>query len=487
MKTQINKKAIQIILFTFIFIILIYIVLHSPLTHLFQQSQPTTNNILWSFDEKTKTLQISGNGQMENYFINGDKPWKSIEEKIVSITIGEKITYLGEFAFYNLPQLESISLPMSLKSIGKRTFNACQKLKSISVHKRNEYFITENDILFSKDKTELIAFPIGKQIKTFTIPKTVTKIGDFAFEKTELHEVYIGSHVEIIGNYAFASNKNIQTIVFKRGLISIGKYAFAWSKSLSRISLSNTQTTLGRNAFYGCTNLMKVELGNKLEIIEKEAFRGCTRLTDVVFGRNVKQLHSGVFRDCTSLKMIELPNKIEILEDELFKNDEELMIVKFGKKIHTIGNETFAGCKSLRTISWGKRLQTIGNKAFESCNSLEILELPIQLQTIGNETFSNCKELTKVLMGPNLISIGDYVFSNCNKLSKISFGENLDIIGKHVLKNCPKLETIAIQSTKHPKTCEELIEGTQSSSLVIKVRKSYPRSKYCGLRITNYI
>jgi hypothetical protein len=101
--------------------------------------------------------------------------------------------------------LTSIEIPASVTSIGRFVFHQAEALTSISVDvNNNNYSSDENGVLFNKDKTTLIQYPIGSTDSSYTIPEGVTSIGEYAFyQASSLTSITIPASVTSIGNDAF--------------------------------------------------------------------------------------------------------------------------------------------------------------------------------------------------------------------------------------------------------------------------------------------
>ena len=83
---------------------------------------------------------------------------------------------MNDYAFRNCINLKEIQFPKSLKKIDfKKIFENCKEVK-IEIEEENEYLISNEGILFNKDKTELIQYPIGNSRTNYTIPEETETI-----------------------------------------------------------------------------------------------------------------------------------------------------------------------------------------------------------------------------------------------------------------------------------------------------------------------
>jgi len=126
--------------------------------------------------------------------------------KLTTIAIPSSVTSIEEYAFYNCTGLTAISIPSSVTFIGTLAFAYSTKLASINVDSNNPNYSSSDGVLFNKSFTSLIQYPAGKSNTSYTIPSTVTSVGDYTFDHvTALLSVTIPNSVSSMGNTVFFS------------------------------------------------------------------------------------------------------------------------------------------------------------------------------------------------------------------------------------------------------------------------------------------
>ena len=161
------------------------------------------------------------------------------------------VTSIGNQAFWGWSGLESITIPLSVTSIGDSVFVFCTSLTSIEVDPANTAFSSEEGVLFNKDKTILIQYPTGNIRTEYKIPDSVTSIGDGVFDGCT----------------------NLTSITIPEGVTTIGEGAFYQCRNLSSIKIPSSVTSIGGTAFYGCSGLTTITIPPNVESIGDAAFR----------------------------------------------------------------------------------------------------------------------------------------------------------------------------------------------------------------------
>ena len=150
------------------------------------------------------------------------------------------------------------------------------------------------------------AFEGNSNLQSVTIPEGVTSIGDDAFSGcSALTEVNFGadSLLKSIGNLAFYECSNLTSIIIPEGVTSIGDRAFYLCNNLTSITIPDSVTSIGSSAFYSCSALTEVNFGadSLLKSIGSYAFHGCNNLTSITIPDGVTSIGSSAFNSCYAL------------------------------------------------------------------------------------------------------------------------------------------------------------------------------------------
>ena len=176
---------------------------------------------------------------------------------LTAVTIPDGVTDIGSYAFFKCTALTTVNIGCSLTNIGEFVFDYCKALTQINVNEANSTYCSENGILFNKEKTTLLQYPAGKTETTYTVPGSVT----------------------IIGENAFAYCAALTQIILQEGVTTIDYYAFDECTALTQITLPQSLTSIERYAFADCTALtaMTVLATVPPSVVLSNAFQNVSR------------------------------------------------------------------------------------------------------------------------------------------------------------------------------------------------------------------
>ena len=370
------------------------------------------------------------------------------ETVVIPDTIdGKSVTSIGRRAFEGCTNLKSITIPNSVTEMGRRAFSGCSSLTGIAI---------------PDSVTEIgkYAFDGCKSLTSITIPDGVTSIGDGAFYNcSSLTEIKVASENS---NYVSVNgvlyNKDKTTIIcypagkkgnnykIPDGVTKVGSSAFIGCSSLTSITIPNSVTEIGYSVFEGCTNLKSITIPNGVTSIGDSAFEGCTSLKSITIPNGVTSIGDSAFEDCTSLKSITIPNGVTSIGDSAFEGCTSLTSITIPNSVTSIGSGAFIGCSSLTSITIPDSVTCIGDSAFNGCTSLTSITIPDSVTSIGESAFSGCSSLASITIPDSVMSIGNDAFHECSSLTSITIPYSVTSIGDYAFLGCSRLTAIDVNT-----------------------------------------
>ena len=251
-----------------------------------------------------------------------------------SITIGDSVTSIGDYAFYNSTSLTEITIPNSVTSIGDRAFSGCT----------------------------------GKLNINCNIPSGSSSGGGSFFDHN-FNSITIGDSVTSIGDYAFYSNSSLTEVTIGDSVTSIGDYAFSYNRSLTEVTIPNSVQSIGQAAFYECISLTEVTIPNSVISIENGAFGGCTGKLNINCNIPSGDRDHSPFHNC-KFNSITIGDSVTSIGDYAFYNNTSLTEITIGSSVQSIGQMSLYGCKSLREVTIPDSVKYIYGYAFYNNTSL---------------------------------------------------------------------------------------------------------------------
>jgi hypothetical protein len=423
---------------------------------------------------ETSTVFESSNNQFLSVYIDGQLSAESIDQiqylssigtsNITAITIGDTVS--------------NINYPFSYPNISEYKVNNTNTFYTI--------YPSSGGGLFNNTLSELVLYPSKGNSSVFTIPASVTSIGNYAFnDASNLSSITFeeNSQLASIGQYAF-SNVTISSITIPASVNSIGYAAFQNAISLSSVTFEagSQLASIGIFAFFQATSLTSITIPASVTSIETYAFYSTTNLSSVTFeaGSQLASIGLSTFQD-TALTSITIPTSVTTIGPDAFASsglstvyieNGQLGITSpatgvsfFGATVNTElppGSQTIftysdsttsestdtnitsssysvPSGQSLVSVSIGINATSIGTRAFYNATSLSSVtfEAGSQLIIIGIAAFQIATDLTSITIPASVTSIEGDAFYDASSLSSVTFeaGSQLATIGNGAFSN----------------------------------------------------
>ena len=366
-----------------------------------------------------------------NYVVASIGKYAFSYSNVKSVIIGNNLTTIGEYAFYECYKLASVILGNNVTNIEGMAFMYCKALKSITLP--NITHIGSS------------AFNNCLSLDSVTLGNGLRNIADNLFYQcSSLTHITIPDSIERIGEHAFYNCKLLKTIYIPNTVNMIGKYAFSGCSSLESIHIPNGVTEIGERTFENCTSLQAVNLPKTISSIRYYAFAGCASLTEINIPEGVQKIESNTFQNCTSLLKITIPNSVMTIELGAFSNtgyyndannwEEDVLYISnclVEAKSSLVGNYSIKpstriiadyalyGCSNLTSVNFAESVKSVGQASFYNCTNLSIVNMSDSLQNIGSQAFAFCEKLNPIAIPVGVKTFGTEVFQGCKSLVSV--------------------------------------------------------------------
>lgn len=421
-------------------------------------------NLTWAYVESTKTLTVSGTGDMNDYgFLS--IPWYNYHENIESVVIEEGVTSICTYAFYDHQNMNSIALPNSLLTIGRGAFQNCSNLSSLTIPN-------------AVTSIGMSAFYRCNSLKKINIPSSLTDVGEDAFVYCDnLEGVYISdikSWVKIafpgcysnplyLAKHLYLNDKELTSITIPEGTTSINSFVFSGGRNITSINIPNSLTSFGRGAFYACSNLTKFSIPDGVTEINDYTFSGCSSLIGIKIPEGVTTIGMYAFSGCQSMAYVNLPSSLTYIGESAFEDCGSLTNINIPSGIESIERSTFSGCIGLKNVSIPQSVTSIGAMSFYYCSSLSEIIIPDKVSSIGKSAFQRCTNITEIHLPNGINSICESVFEGCSSITKIEVPNNVSVIENRAFYGCSSLTVINL-----PENLESIGNSTFESCITLK-------------------
>ncbi len=449
------------------------------------------------------TLVITGRGST-NHLKESEIPWASKKDTILQARIDEGIMDVPDFAFSGCSKLTRVTIASSVRTIGMRAFadctnlmsielpknlirinhdafEGCTSLRSISVDSGNSNYTYSGGVVYSKDMTTLVLYPLGKTDSTFTLPSSVTSIEA----------------------RAFSDNQNLTKLVIPKttGSLNIGIGAFASCRNLTTIQIETKAIpTLSTAAFSGCnikelivpsemkdayktasgwkdysSKLPKTGVAGDRIFTDSEGNSASTDSTGKSFAFTVTG--SGEVSFALLDASVYVPKRLVIpdgigYEDKIYRvtsfaanalaQKEDIEEISITNNITSISASVFEGCRDLARVTingsnpnyvsvdgvlFTKDMKTL--VYYPPAKNSTTLTLPTSVTKIESNAFKGNRYLKELVLPVGLgnLEIGSGAFTSCTALTTITINTTtVPTLGSNAFSGCTALKSINVPS-----------------------------------------
>ena len=322
-----------------------------------------------------------------------------------------KLVRIYNESFSGCTQLQNIQIPNSVNRIYTEAFKQCTKLTSInlpdSLEKMGEYIFKYSgirNIQYSQSSIgieNLTTYCFGNMdyLETFTIPNSVKVVKANAFYSCpQLNSVTFGNNLEIIDDYAFNNNENLQYINMSENDCLTNLTAFTFNNCPKLISFHLTAV----NNFQFHDGM----LFNQNETI-LILFLKATPIENITIPQTVMSISQCAFSDCSKIKRV------------TFEGNSSITEIKY---------LAFYNCTSLESVNFPASLQILGSGVFQFCNLRYIFLTLSHIEELPESVFSGNKRLSEIFLPVTLKNVSQTSFSNIHSNAYVFYhGSNIII------------------------------------------------------------
>jgi len=448
-------------------------------------------DVVWTLTE-SGVLTLSGTGATHNYgYVSSAarSPWNAYYDSIKSVVVGEGITRIGDYLFYECSSVTDVTIPVDVTCVNGYAFFGCTAL---------------TDVYYGGTADQWSAITLGNYNTALT-SATIHYLGalgsgtcgdNLTWELSAAGVLTIGG-TGAMTNYGsetppwYDLSASITSVVIEDEVTTIGDYAFYEHAGLTSVTIPANITSVGENAFGHCPNLtsISVESGNtgylavdgvlftadgktllqypagkeqtsysvpdEVIVIGVGAFDGCTKLTSVTISDTVTNIDKWAFFKCTELTGITIPNSLTSIGTRAFLECDKLADVCFDgteeewnalQSSISGGNDALKNANITFTIvnpsgtcgdglTWelaDGTLTITGTGALPEYDS----ENPAPWAGMGGE-------ITSVVIGEGVTKVPGTPFAGCDNLTDVTLQGESTRLEDSVLEDCDKLNSLS--------------------------------------------
>lgn len=355
---------------------------------------------------------------------------------IKEVDFGSEVNSVPERAFYTNGGLEIVKTHGTINYVGTEAFKGTTWLGN---QERGMVYLDHAAYIY-KDAAESddpikLDLPEGtrslssralmgnKKLVKVTIPKTLDRIGEMAFDGcSSLGEVvWNADSASIIEDFYYGFkvqlfSSSLSKITFGEGVRVLPPSLLCKCSGLEEIKLPESLETIGEKAFSECDGITELTIPDKVKTTGREVFYQLKNVETITIGKGVKEIdYSYIFGQCPRLKTINW-NATHVAENkyDYYHSDLHCMAsietLNFGDNVEYVPAMVFSKVPTLTHVKLGKGVKHIGGGAFLQDEGITEIELPDALEKIDHDAFSSTS-IENLFIPENVTYLGGSSFS----------------------------------------------------------------------------
>ena len=417
----------------------------APKAHAQIASGTIGNTILsWSLEDNGDlTIRTNYEGQkgyIPDYPINSTADFRQYKDQIKRVVWkrGVSVTSIGERAFEDCVNLESMEIPADVASVGAYAFRGCTSLASVT-------FSSEKYSIFAA-ATEISignrAFGNCPALSTVSMQNTVTSVSSTAFTGSDNAKIHVpdynGAAARAVSNatHFYVGSDTAWGIRYYGDVLNLRKYtgtaataslpayvtaiysdtAFTGS-ALKALTVTDSLASVGAYQSFGYADgALRIYVptpngsaakavcnayGNQLKVYF------ITGNDDMALQYNSNQDVVTLWAYTGSAENVVIPAYVDTIYESAFSGNITMKTVTM-MSVKSMGKSVFRDCAALETATLGEGLTAIPIQAFVNCVNLTSVSIPATVTSIGGGAFSGCTSLPSLTLTDNVTEIGPY-------------------------------------------------------------------------------
>ena len=417
---------------------------------------------------------------------------------LVSVTMLKGVQTVGDYAFAECPNLETVVYASTVTSMGQSALSKCGKLNNLTVPFVESYTKVGGYYY----NTTLHNMGVTDQINYLTV---LNRVGSEAFQAINdallncPYNVIIGSDTEQLET-EIRSEFNCKYMV--------------------SITICKSVTLISR-AFNECNNNMKIYINHDIrtwceEVSRYTPFpRGASLYIDGKLVEGKLQIPYGVtkigdyaFSNFDKITEAEIPDSVTSIGSSAFYGCSALTSIEIPDGVASIGVSAFLDCSGLESLTIGSGVTSIGVSAFYGCSGLKAvhitdlaawcridfndtnpllyahhlylqgaevknLTIPSNIKEIKTSAFLGCSRLTSVTILDGVTSIGSSAFADCSGLTSVTIPGSVISIGWSAFRGCNSLQKVVFDDPSNWYYNNQSMQGLSNPVAAAELLRQY--------------